>query len=395
MGNSDSAPTNDMSQFDGCETLGYRILGVQPNSPASRAGLVSFFDFLVGANGQLIFGVDDGTGNEYFVDVDFPALLKGSVDQEVELLVWNIKNKTQRFLTLTPSTSWGGKGLLGVTIRMDDYATAEENLLRVLSVEKDSPAALAGLTPQTDYLLGTTMESFENEDVLADVLETSEDNVVEMYVYNTQSDVVRVITLIPSLKWGGRGLLGAEVGRGYLHRLPKDCGETLGVSFERKVRISDDSVTSSCGAVDLKLDEVDMLENQRENDNIASVPNQTATQIIQSEDYNSNKDSNYHTSESATESLVPDPAPTPTPSGATETNNVDLSEAEVPTKHDDDILPPVPSLPKFPSSTPQLYNDSGLIGMSEKNDDLPPPPISTMVDHDHDVADGMSSVDLR
>ena len=74
---------------------------------------------------------------------------------------------------------------------MDDYAIAEENLLRVLSVEKRSPAALAGLTPNTDYLLGTTIDSFENEDVLADILEDNEDNVVEVYVYNTESDVVR------------------------------------------------------------------------------------------------------------------------------------------------------------------------------------------------------------
>ena len=82
MGNSESS---DNHKFDGCETLGYRILGVQPDSPASRAGLVSFFDFLVGANGQLLFGIDDGSGNEYFEDIDFPALLKGSVDEEIEL----------------------------------------------------------------------------------------------------------------------------------------------------------------------------------------------------------------------------------------------------------------------------------------------------------------------
>ena len=82
MGNSESS---DAHKFDGCETLGYRVLGVQPDSPASRAGLVSFFDFLVGANGQLLFGIDDGSGGEYFEDVDFPSLLKSSVDQEVEL----------------------------------------------------------------------------------------------------------------------------------------------------------------------------------------------------------------------------------------------------------------------------------------------------------------------
>lgn len=37
----------------GCQTLqvGYRVLGVQPNSPAAVGGLVSFFDFIVAAKG--------------------------------------------------------------------------------------------------------------------------------------------------------------------------------------------------------------------------------------------------------------------------------------------------------------------------------------------------------
>lgn len=33
---------------------GYRVLGVQPNSPASKVGLVSFFDFIVEADGEIM-----------------------------------------------------------------------------------------------------------------------------------------------------------------------------------------------------------------------------------------------------------------------------------------------------------------------------------------------------
>jgi len=63
------------------------------------------------------------------------------------------------------------------------------------------------------------------------------DQVVELYVYNAESDVVRVVALMPTLSWGGHGLLGAEVGTGYLHRLPTTCRGTIGQSVERKVRI--------------------------------------------------------------------------------------------------------------------------------------------------------------
>lgn len=244
-------------EFDGCTTLGYRVLGVQPNSPASRAGLVSFFDFLVGVNGQLLFdnGEHSDPAGEYFEDLDFISIVKDNVDKEIELLVWNIKNKTQRFITLTPSTNWNGTGLLGVTIRMDDYVTAEENLLRVVSIQPGSPAAKAGLKPETDYLLGTTMESFENEDVLGDVLYENENHVLEIYVYNSETDVVRVVTIVPSLKWGGGGLLGAEVGRGYLHGLPKSCRNTLGISFERKISISADDHLLQVVNVETKVPE--------------------------------------------------------------------------------------------------------------------------------------------
>jgi hypothetical protein len=87
MGNTATSPEgDDLEDFDGIETLGYRVLGVQPDSPASKAGLVSFFDFLVGANGQMLLGSGEGLedGEEYD-DVDFPALLLANKGKPVEL----------------------------------------------------------------------------------------------------------------------------------------------------------------------------------------------------------------------------------------------------------------------------------------------------------------------
>ena len=228
----------EFAKFDGIETLGYRVLGVQPNSPASTAGLVSFLDFLVGVNGEMLMGSGEGLqeGDEYD-DIDFPALLKENNGKELELLVHNIKSDSQRLVKITPSSEWGGAGLLGVTIRLDNYGGADERLIRVLSVEHNSPAAIAGLVPMSDYLLGTTSSSFDSDSALAEVLMVYEDRIVEIYVYSSETDLVRVVTLMPTLSWGGRGLLGAEIGTGYLHGFPKSCRNTDGASVERKIRM--------------------------------------------------------------------------------------------------------------------------------------------------------------
>ena len=58
------------------------------------------------------------------------------------------------------------------------------------------------------------------------------DKPVEFYVYNTETDEVRVVVLLPTYSWGGGGCLGAAVAHGYLHRLPARCRESNGVSIE-------------------------------------------------------------------------------------------------------------------------------------------------------------------
>jgi GRASP55/65 PDZ-like domain len=93
MGNSSSANSNGVGNqgddpldpFDGIDTLGYRVLGVQPNSPASEAGLVSFLDFLVGCNEKMLLGSGEDLepGMEYD-DVDLPALLEENKGKELE-----------------------------------------------------------------------------------------------------------------------------------------------------------------------------------------------------------------------------------------------------------------------------------------------------------------------
>jgi GRASP55/65 PDZ-like domain len=153
---------------------------------------------------------------------------------------------------LIPDDDWDGAGLLGVTIKLDDYGGADERLIRVLEVEEGSPAAVAGLVEEKDFMLGTTTQNFSDAGVLASILDEHADQVVEIYVYNSESDVVRVVALMPTCSWGGTGLLGAEVGTGYLHRLPNSCRSTIGKSIERKVRWTNHEGSGPEGLVEME-----------------------------------------------------------------------------------------------------------------------------------------------
>ena len=171
---------NSASQEES-EKVGYRVLGVQPNSPAASGGLVSFFDFIVAANGIPLTTLDST-----FID-----LIKSHEDKPLPLQVYNCKNHTIREIILVPSRNWPGEGMLGVTIRFDTYLDAEEHLCRVLEVEVNSPAELAGLIPSRDYLLGTAEKVFKDTDVLFDELADKVEVPVEFYVYNADTDEVR------------------------------------------------------------------------------------------------------------------------------------------------------------------------------------------------------------
>jgi len=212
---------NSASQEE-IDSVGYRVLGVQPNSPAAVAGLVSFFDFIVAADSYPL----------KVLDQKFVEMIKGHEDKPLPLTIYNIKSETTRDVVITPRRNWGGQGMLGVTIRFDSFWRAEESLVRVLDVVEDSPAELAGLEAEKDYLLGTAEKVFKDTDTLYDEVVKFLDSTIEFYVYNTSSDEVRVVVVMPTENWTGEGCLGISVGHGYLHRLPHRCKQSTGRSIE-------------------------------------------------------------------------------------------------------------------------------------------------------------------
>lgn len=196
-------------EIPGGGSEGYHVLRVQENSPGHRAGLEPFFDFIVSINNTRL-----NQDNETLKD-----LLKASVEKPVKMLVYSSKTLELRESTVTPSNLWGGQGLLGVSIRFCSFEGANENVWHVLEVEPNSPAALAGLRPHTDYIIGADTVMNESEDLFS-LIESHEGKGLKLYVYNTDTDNCREVVITPNSAWGGEGSLGCGIGYGYLHRIP-------------------------------------------------------------------------------------------------------------------------------------------------------------------------------
>uniref|UniRef100_A0A665U273 Golgi reassembly-stacking protein 2-like n=1 Tax=Echeneis naucrates TaxID=173247 RepID=A0A665U273_ECHNA len=196
-------------EIPGGGSEGYHVLRVQENSPGHRAGLEPFFDFIVSINNTRL-----NKDNDTLKD-----LLKASVEKPVKMLVYSSKTLELRESTVTPSNLWGGQGLLGVSIRFCSFEGVNENVWHVLEVEPNSPAALAGLRPHTDYIIGADTVMNESEDLFS-LIESHEGKGLKLYVYNTDTDNCREVVITPNSAWGGEGSLGCGIGYGYLHRIP-------------------------------------------------------------------------------------------------------------------------------------------------------------------------------
>jgi hypothetical protein len=116
---------------------------------------------------------------------------------------------------------WGGQGLLGVSIRFCSFEGANENVWHILEVNPKSPAELAGLRPYSDYIIGADSILHESEDLFS-LIEAHEGRPLKLYIYNTETDHCREVTITPNGAWGGEGSLGCGIGYGYLHRIPID-----------------------------------------------------------------------------------------------------------------------------------------------------------------------------
>lgn len=322
--------------LDSGTNSGYHVHGVQQDSPALKAGLEPFFDFILSIGNTRLNKESDLLKD----------LLKANVEKAVKLEVYNSKTQKMRELEVTPSNMWGGQGLLGASVRFCSFEGANENVWHVLDVEENSPAALAGLIAFDDYIVGADQVLQESEDFYS-LIEANEGKPLKLLVYNTQTDECREVVVTPNGAWGGEGSLGCGIGYGYLHRIPTRPVQPLSQDeYIMQKDISEDAEPASHDHKEVPSDinEIDLnqikeavqdlslplpVEDNTAAD-VSSVPEVTAPDLSDAEDVgNSSMFANYGDGDSCDQlSLAENSTSEQRPSSPEKDEESDIVEAE-------------------------------------------------------------------
>lgn len=82
----------------------WHVLEVQPNSPASKAGLKEDEDYIIGTHNALLQDAED-----------LYKMIAAYENKNLTLFVYNIHTDNTRLLNLVPDKNWGGQGSVGCT----------------------------------------------------------------------------------------------------------------------------------------------------------------------------------------------------------------------------------------------------------------------------------------
>lgn len=222
--------SNNLKVISNVEQLyGLRVI----SSEEYQLQLTPFFDYIIGIN-DLPIPVEF---NEYgYMVVNYTAIYKMFNDivldsKELKLNVWSGKGGFYReeYLTLQPTEELQEIDIssttdavtpiflsLGFKVQWQPLVAATY-VYHVLSIT--DPAVNKGrLVSNTDYIVGCQegLLCTGGEKLLYNILQSKQNQDVELFVYNTEHDVVRNV----KFRLDERAKLGCNVGYGYLHRIP-------------------------------------------------------------------------------------------------------------------------------------------------------------------------------
>ena len=230
--------------------FGFRIYKIIKDGPLDKAGIKEITDFIIPPN-EVLF--QKNTFKDWILSI---------ANQTLKIKIYSLLSRNFKIIEVKTNRSDSKEGILGASVKFENYENAEKKLLHVTSVLENSFAKnILGLNANDDYIIAvkgknTSVISLNNEEynpleILNNVVSNNKGNNLIFYIYNIKSGARTVEVNIEN---NNDFILGCDVAYGALHEFPKEREEIVEEIIKENKTKNEENVVSN--------------ENKKEENNI-------------------------------------------------------------------------------------------------------------------------------
>ena len=202
---------------------GFRVYKLIKDGPLDKAGIKEITDFIIPPN-EVLF--QKNTFKDWIISI---------ADQTIKIKIYSLLTRNFKIVEVKTNKSDSKDGILGASVKFENFENADKKLLHVTSVLENSFAKnKLGLNTNDDYIIAvkgknTSVISLNNEqytplEILNNVISNNKGNDLIFYIYNIKNGARTVEVNIEN---DNNFILGCDVAYGALHEFPKEKDEIV------------------------------------------------------------------------------------------------------------------------------------------------------------------------
>ena len=255
---------------------GLRIYTIIKNGPLDKGGAKELSDFIIPSEEVMSR------------QMDFDEWLKTHANKEVNISLYSLLTKKIREIKITTNPIGSKDGILGASVKKENWTIANKNVLHITSVEENSFAQKElGLVPFEDYIVGVrtktppiislNQENVSPLDILGDAIRKNKGKLMKFYIYNKVKGARDVTVTIGNDYYFS---LGCEGAFGALHMFPS--------IDDNDNKIEENNTNGGL----IKEKNVEKENNNITKDNNANISENNNTITIEEQDHNTTENIN-------------------------------------------------------------------------------------------------------
>ena len=202
---------------------GFRVYKLIKDGPLDKVGIKEITDFIIPPN-EVLF--QKNTFKDWIISI---------ADQTIKIKIYSLLTRNFKIVEVKTNKSDSKDGILGASVKFENFENADKKLLHVTSVLENSFAKnKLGLNTNDDYIIAvkgknTSVISLNNEqytplEILNNVISNNKGNDLIFYIYNIKNGARTVEVNIEN---DNNFILGCDVAYGALHEFPKEKDEIV------------------------------------------------------------------------------------------------------------------------------------------------------------------------